>query len=136
MDKHKTHALFGVAAVSLLLLGAGCSGGTNETTPAGATAPAAVSTRPTKTFTITAQKFAFDPSTIEVNEGDEVVLNISSVDVTHGFSLSDFSVSEALTPGKTTTVRFVADKKGTFSFVCSVICGEGHGTMKGTLIVK
>ncbi len=89
-----------------------------------------------KEFDITAKKWEFSPSTITVDEGDTVVLHITSMDVKHGFSLSAFNVNENLEPGTTTDVRFVADQKGTFSFVCSVFCGSGHSDMKGTLIVR
>ena len=85
---------------------------------------------------MTARQWDFSPATITVNEGDKVKLNIKSVDVTHGFSLSEFGVSERLTPGKTTTVEFTADKKGEYTFFCSVPCGRGHGGMRGNLVVE
>jgi heme/copper-type cytochrome/quinol oxidase subunit 2 len=34
------------------------------------------------------------------------------------------------------TVRFVADKAGTFEIACSEYCGKGHKKMKGQLVVK
>ena len=89
-----------------------------------------------KEFDIIAKQWTFSPNPITVNEGDKVILNIESIDVTHGFVLSAFSVSERLTPGQTTKVEFTADKKGTFSFFCNVFCGSGHGSMRGTLIVN
>jgi cytochrome c oxidase subunit 2 len=89
-----------------------------------------------KTFDITAKQWQFVPDTITVNKGDRVVLSIRSVDVTHGISIPDFGVNERLEPGKVTEVEFVADKTGTFSFVCSVFCGAGHSNMRGTLIVE
>ncbi|MBI2426522.1 MAG: cupredoxin domain-containing protein [Candidatus Kerfeldbacteria bacterium] len=89
----------------------------------------------TKTFSMTARQWQFDPSTITVDEGDTVILNITSEDVTHGFFISAFDVSETLTPGQTTTVQFVADEDGTFSFSCNISCGSGHSTMRGTLVV-
>lgn len=92
--------------------------------------------QPVKTFDMTARRWEFSPSNIVVNEGDRVVLNITSEDVTHGFTLSAFDVREQLDPGKTTRVEFVADKAGTYSFFCSVYCGSGHSQMRGTLTVK
>lgn len=83
-----------------------------------------------------ARQWDFNPATITVSEGDEVKLNIKSVDVTHGFSLFEFGVNERLTPGKTTTVEFTADKKGEYTFFCSVPCGRGHRDMNGKLIVE
>ena len=90
----------------------------------------------TKEFNIIAKQWDFSPSTITVNEGDNVILNIESIDVTHGFSLLSFGVSEQLVSGNTVKIEFVADKKGTFSFFCNVFCGSGHIGMKGTLVVQ
>ncbi|HLD88688.1 MAG TPA: cytochrome c oxidase subunit II [Candidatus Nanoarchaeia archaeon] len=107
--------------------------------------PAVASTTPTaaptttvsvKEFTITAKQWEFIPNTIEVNKGDDVVLKLTSIDVTHGFSLPDFNVEEQLMPNKETVIKFKADKTGTFDFRCSVFCGAGHGGMTGKLVVK
>ncbi len=89
-----------------------------------------------QSFRIVAKQWSFEPSTITVNEGDTVTLSIKSVDVDHGFKISEFGVGALLKPGETTNVEFVASKKGTYSFFCSVYCGEGHSSMKGTLVVK
>jgi cytochrome c oxidase subunit II len=89
-----------------------------------------------RTFTMTAKQWEFEPSEITVQKGDTVRLTISSVDVAHGFALADFGISEFLAPGKTSTVEFVADKVGRFSFFCNVSCGRGHREMNGLLIVE
>lgn len=89
-----------------------------------------------KEFEIKAKQWSFEPSVITINEGDIVKLSISSVDVTHGMRLAEFGVSEILKPGEVVNVEFLANKKGTFSFFCTVPCGSGHGNMRGTLIVK
>ena len=96
----------------------------------------AINTMKTVEFNITAKQFEFVPSTIEANKWEIIILNIKSVDVTHGFNLADFGVNEQISPGKTTTVSFNATKKGTFPFFCSVPCGSGHGSMRGQLIIK
>lgn len=89
-----------------------------------------------RTITMTARQFSFEPSSIEVNEGDTVKLSVTSVDTTHGFRLPEFGVSLTLRPNQTSTAEFVANKKGTFPFSCSVVCGAGHNDMNGTLTVK
>lgn len=89
----------------------------------------------TKTFSVTAKQWEFIPSTITVQKGDRVKLEITSVDVEHGIAIPEFGVSTELYPGKTATVEFTADKAGTFSFFCNVYCGSGHRDMKGTLRV-
>ena len=87
-------------------------------------------------FNMIAKQWEFDPETITVNQGNKVILHIKSVDVTHGFALPDFNVNANLAPGKTVDVEFTADKKGTFTFQCSVFCGSGHREMKGKLVVE
>lgn len=89
-----------------------------------------------KEFNVVARNWEFVPGTIVVNQGDTVTLHIKSEDVTHGFLLSAFKVNENLPPGEQVDVTFVADKKGTFSFICSVFCGNGHGQMTGKLVVQ
>ncbi len=83
-----------------------------------------------------AKKFEFSPDTITVEQGVKVVINAKSIDVAHGFSLPDFNINERLEPNQEVRIEFVADKKGTFSFFCSVPCGSGHGSMRGKLIVQ
>lgn len=89
-----------------------------------------------KEFNVVAKNWKFDPETINVNEGDSVLLHIQSIDVEHGFALPDFNVDVKLHPGETIDVEFTADKKGEFTFYCDVFCGEGHNHMKGKLVVK
>jgi len=104
-----------------------------EAAPEVASEPVAAQIRE---ITVSAKKWEFEPSTIEVNKGDRVMLTITSEDVEHGFSLPDFQVDVKLSPGKTVPVEFVADKAGTFDFFCSVYCGSGHRDMVGKLVVK
>ena len=81
-------------------------------------------------------QFGFDPNPIIVNEGERVKLIVTSTDVTHGLSISEFGVNVKLFPGRPSIIDFTADKSGTFIFYCSVPCGSGHRSMRGRLIVK
>ncbi|MEK6938956.1 MAG: cupredoxin domain-containing protein [Nanoarchaeota archaeon] len=117
----------------LSVLVVGCAKSTNETTLTGQ----AVSQIETiKTFEITAKSFSFEPDTITVNKGDKVKLIVTSIDIDHGVGIKEYNLRQYVAAGKTETIEFIADKQGTFNFYCSVYCGEGHGTMKGQLIVK
>jgi cytochrome c oxidase subunit 2 len=89
-------------------------------------------------FNITAARFEFNPNKIVVKHGQKVTLNLKSLDVAHGFSLPEFGIEEELLPREPVTVTFIADRKGNFPFVCSVICGAGHdhASMVGNLIVE
>lgn len=91
---------------------------------------------PVKTFNVTARQWVFEPAKITVSQGDKVKLVVQSTDVAHGIGIPDFNVSSRLEPGKTTTLEFIADKTGTFSFFCTVFCGDGHSTMRGSLVVQ
>lgn len=89
-------------------------------------------------FSITAKQFEFNPSQIIVKHGQKVTLHLMSLDVAHGFALPEFGIEEELLPKEPITVTFIADRKGNFPFVCSVICGAGHNhaSMVGNLIVE
>lgn len=82
------------------------------------------------------------PKTIVVPYGKKVRLLIRNIDtVTHGFSLPAFRDqlprdSIEISAGHTEVVEFVANKKGTFPFMCTVWCSPNHMQMRGELIVK
>ncbi len=97
---------------------------------------AAQQNAPANTIEVTAKKYEFNPSTITVRQGDHVKLAITATDRDHGFKLDGYNVEQRLPKGVPTTVEFTADKPGTFAFRCSVVCGLGHGKMKGKLVVE
>ncbi len=90
----------------------------------------------TREFSIVAKQWSFEPSEIRVKVGDTVRLKIRSIDVSHGLSIPDLGVNSYIEPGKETVVEFKATKAGRFPFFCSVYCGEGHGNMRGVLVVE
>ncbi len=89
-----------------------------------------------KEFRVEAFRFGFEPSRIEVDRGDTVRITAVSTDVTHGLAISGYGVKLRLEPGVEQVAEFVADTPGEFTFYCSVPCGSGHSTMRGTFIVK
>ena len=109
----------------------------NAPSAAGQNAGAPANAKPVvKEFNMIARQWEFVPSTIAVNEGDKVVLTIKNEDVDHRFAIFEFGVNQKLPAGQTTKVEFTADKKGEYSFFCSVTCGKGHREMKGKLVVQ
>jgi len=84
---------------------------------------------------LTAKKFDYSPSEITVKKGEPVVIEISSQDVRHGFTLPDFGIRTDIQPGSVKRISFTPDKAGRFAFACDVFCGVGHEDMSGALIV-
>jgi cytochrome c oxidase subunit 2 len=88
-----------------------------------------------KVVKLTATKFEFSPAEITVKKGEPVVIEVTSQDVKHGFTLPDFGVRTDIQPGSVGRISFTPDKAGRFAFACDVFCGAGHEDMSGLLIV-
>lgn len=86
-------------------------------------------------ITMTAKKYEFSPSTVTVEKGRPVRLEITATDRSHGFEIKEFNIKVKLEKNKKTVVEFTPDKAGEFEIKCSEFCGFGHGRMKGKLIV-
>ncbi len=131
----KNNSLFLIVVV-VLIIGGGYFYFTNQKQVVQPTPKIEKKQESVKEFAMTVKQWAFDPSEIRVKQGETVRLKVKSIDVAHGFSLPDFNVDERLEPGTEVAVEFVANKKGTFTFFCSVLCGQGHKDMKGALVVE
>lgn len=78
----------------------------------------------------------YEPDTVEVMLGDEVMLTVTSVDAGHGFALPDFGINKRIPAEESETFTFVADKQGEFEFFNPVKSTEKWKEMKGTFIVR
>jgi len=89
-----------------------------------------------KTFDVDGFNFGYSLSEIKVNEGDIVTINFTSSDGFHDWVVDEFDAATAkIQTGGNTSVTFVADKKGSFEFYCSVGQHRANG-MVGTLVVE
>jgi heme/copper-type cytochrome/quinol oxidase subunit 2 len=88
-----------------------------------------------RTFRVEAHQFAYSPSELKVNPGDQVTIQLISTDVVHGLYIDGYGVSVEADPGQTATITFVADKPGSFRFRCNVTCGAMHPFMIGKFTV-
>lgn len=89
-----------------------------------------------KAYNIAGVNHLFDVKEIRVQEGDTVTINFISDDGFHDFVIDEFdAATEKVRPGTPTSVTFVADKKGTFEYYCSVGDHRARG-MVGNLIVE
>lgn len=82
----------------------------------------------------------FTPDIVTAKVGDRVIVHLTNTeqtpDATHGFAVPTRNVMVSLDPGETTTVEFVVDRPGTFSFYCTEFCSALHLEMQGWLIVE
>jgi cytochrome c oxidase subunit 2 len=114
------------AAGTALLLGAAAM--SNQQDPAAASAP--------RTIEVVAKKWSFEPSRVEVIEGERVRLVVTSGDGVHGVEIKKFKVNKKIPRGgDPVTIEFVAAAAGEFPILCSEYCGDGHEDMKGMLVV-
>lgn len=68
-----------------------------------------------------------------VPQGKPVKLNLTSLDVIHGFYVPAFRIKIDVLKGMTTYTWFYADRIGTYSIFCTQFCGVGHADMRGDL---
>lgn len=80
--------------------------------------------------------YEYDPDPIKMKAGEKYVLEITAIDVPHGFLVPDLGINVRVTPGETKRVSIIPPDPGTFEVKCHVYCGEGHSDMKGKIIVE
>ena len=93
---------------------------------------------PARTISIVAERFTFNPSRINLKQGEVVEFILTSDDTDHGFRIPEAGIDVAIPPRSKgeLRVKFVAVKKGRFAFECSRPCGAGHNLMRGVIAVK
>lgn len=85
---------------------------------------------------VTAKKYRFEPKEIHVKKGEEVLLEVSTADVQHGFHVPDLDIAEPIQKGKVAEIRFTPKERGEYKVECDIICGPGHDDMAGKIIVE
>jgi cytochrome c oxidase subunit II len=87
---------------------------------------------------VSAERFAFTPSRIVVDAGEEIEMRVSSDDTAHGFRIAGTSVNVVIPKrGRgEVSVSFRAPEPGRYVFECTRMCGAGHHFMRGELVVR
>ncbi len=74
-----------------------------------------------KQIEISSSNFKFEPEGFAVNVGDTVTVSINNKEGFHDFTIDELDVkSKTLQAGESDQITFVASKKGTFQFYCSI----------------
>lgn len=77
-----------------------------------------------------------DPlKTIRIPKGADVLYQITSIDVVHGFQIAGTNVNMMVEPGHISRYEAVMKNTGEFTVVCNEYCGIGHHLMFGTVEV-
>lgn len=115
--------------------------------------PARADEEKVRVIELTAKKYEYPGSPVHVKAGTKVQLKITASDHDHGFKIyptpdgvdstgpaglvfASHQECWQLKKGETTTIEFLAQTPGTYTFKCCHRCGLGHGGMKGQLIVE
>jgi plastocyanin len=87
-------------------------------------------------FTLDSFNYEYSQEEIRVKQGDTVTINLTNSEGYHDWVVDEFDVATAkINNGESASVTFVADKKGTFEYYCSVGIHRQMG-MVGILIVE
>jgi heme/copper-type cytochrome/quinol oxidase subunit 2 len=85
---------------------------------------------------VTMKKGYIAPKQIQVKLGENVKLNVSTLDEQHGFDVPEMNISEPINPGKPAEIALDTSKKGTFKVECGIMCGSRHDDMKAEIVVE
>src|SRR4030095_14214569 len=64
-----------------------------------------------------------------------VIIELSSKDVIHNFCLPHMRIAQDAIPGQIIPMWFKPIKTGTYEVICGQLCGLGHYSMKGSVVV-
>ena len=72
----------------------------------------------------------FTTSELVLPAGREVDVRLRAIDVIHGFAIPELRVKQNAVPGTVFHVHFTPTKPGTYSILCTQVCGSGHYRMQ------
>src|SRR5436853_6987789 len=75
------------------------------------------------------------PGELHVPVNRSVIIELSSKDVIHNFCLPHMRIAQDAIPGSIIPMWFKPVKAGTYEVICGQLCGLGHYSMKGSVVV-
>jgi plastocyanin len=85
---------------------------------------------------VTASRYKFAPTRIEVFQDDLVKIELRTEDIAHSMTIEAYRIAKRVNPGQPVTFEFRADQPGTFPFYCNLQIEDGCRQMHGELVVK
>jgi cytochrome c oxidase subunit II len=87
---------------------------------------------------VTAERFSYTPSRIELESGEAIELVVTSDDTSHGLRIQGTDIDRTIPKRGSGEIRVTVqiDEPGRYTFECSRVCGAGHNFMRGELIVR
>jgi cytochrome c oxidase subunit 2 len=82
------------------------------------------------------KKYEIQPAEIRVKRHESIQLEVSTLDVQHGFDVPDLNISEPVQPGRPAVFSLATERSGTFTIECGIICGPMHDEMRGRIIIE
>ena len=109
--------------------------------------------QPPQIIEMSAGNFEFAPAVVHIKLGQNIQIQVTSADKTHGVRINPFpdGTTKSTPPGleflygedcwkikkgETAKIVFVAHTAGTYSFTCCKECGSGHKRMKGQIVAE
>ena len=78
----------------------------------------------------------FIASTLKLPVERPAIVQVTSTDVIHNFSIIPMRVQQDAIPGKDIPMWFTPLKELETSVVCGQLCGDGHANMVGTMVIE
>jgi cytochrome c oxidase subunit II len=91
---------------------------------------------PARVVAVEMKKYAVIPAEIRLRQGEDVVLEVRTADVQHGFDVPELGISESVQPGQIARVKVPTKRTGSFEVKCGIVCGARHDEMNGRLIIE
>ena len=82
------------------------------------------------------KKYTIEPAVIHIKAGQVTELEVSSVDVQHGFDVPGLGIKEPVRTGQPAVITLKSPPKGEYKVVCGIICGPHHDDMEAKLVVE
>ncbi len=65
-----------------------------------------------------------------------LIVDVTSKDVIHNYAVAHMRISQDAIPGMRVPIWFTPIRTGEFEIICAQLCGAGHFSMKGFLVVQ